>query len=280
MFSRFFIERPIFASVLSIIIVIAGAVAFRSLPISQYPDIVPPTVTVSANYPGATAKILSDTVAQPIEEQVNGVEGMLYMSSTCSNSGQYQLNITFATGTDLDMAAVRVHNRVASAEPLLPEDVKRLGVTTLKQSPTFILIACLTSSDPRMDELFLSNYATLNLKTEIARLEGVGNVIVWGAGRYSMRVWLDPDKLKVRGLTTNDVVLAIQEQNVQVAAGQIGQPPAAENSSFQYVINTPGRLADVREFEDIVIKTDATRLTRLKDVARIELGAETYDMTS
>ena len=281
MFSRFFIDRPIFASVVSIVIVIAGMVTFKFLPISQYPDILPPTVVVTASYPGANARIVADTVAQPIEEQVNGVEGMLYMASTCSSNGQYQLTVTFATGTDLDMAAVRVQNRVSIAEPLLPEDVKRLGVTTQKQSSNIVLFVNITATDPRMDELFLSNYASLYVKDELARLDGVGSVMVFGAGNYSMRVWLDPGKLKARGMTTGDVVDAIREQNVQVAAGQIGQPPVPEGQSFQFVINAAGRLADSRQFEDIIVKTGAGgRLTRLKDIARVELGSVSYDITS
>lgn len=281
MFSGFFIDRPIFASVISIIIVIAGLVTFRALPISQYPDILPPTVVVSTTYAGASARVLSDTVAQPIEEEVNGVEGMLYMSSTCSSNGQYQLTVTFATGTDLDMAAVRVQNRVSVAEPLLPEEVKKVGVTTQKQSQNVVLIASLTSKDPGMDELFLSNYASLRIKDELSRLDGVGSVLVWGAGKYSMRLWLDPAKLKARGLTTNDVEAAIQEQNVQVAAGQIGQPPVPGDQVHQYVINAAGRLADVRQFEDIILKTeDGERFTRLRDVARVELGSVSYDVSS
>jgi len=278
MFSLFFINRPIFASVISMLIVLAGLVTFRNLPISQYPDILPPTVVVTASYPGANAKVLADTVAQPIEEQVNGVEGMLYMSSTSSNNGQYQLTVTFETGTDLDMAAVRVQNRVAVAEPLLPEEVKRLGVTTQKQSSNIVLIVTLTSTDGAYDELFLSNYATLRIKDEISRLDGVGNVLVFGAGNYSMRVWLDPGRLKARDLTTQDVAAAIQEQNIQVAAGQIGQPPIPEDQSFQYPINTLGRLSDVEQFEDIIVKTaqDGT-IIRVKDIARVELGAVNYD---
>lgn len=281
MFSRFFIDRPIFATVVSIVIVIAGLVTFNKLPIAQYPDILPPTVVVSATYPGANAKVLAQTVAQPIEEQVNGVEGMLYMSSTCSNNGQYQLTITFQTGTDLDMAAVRTQNRVAVAEPTLPEEVRRLGITVQKQSSNIVLFVSLTSPKDTFDELYLSNYASLHIKDELARLEGVGDVLVFGAGNYSMRVWLDPDRLKARGLTTNDVVDAIAEQNVQVAAGQIGQPPVPSDQSFQYTINTQGRLSDVAEFEDIIIKrAPGARITRVKDVARVELGSVTYDVSS
>ncbi len=277
MFSAFFIDRPIFASVISIIIIIAGLVTFRLLPIAQYPDILPPTVMVTASYPGANARVLADTVAQPVEEQVNGVEGMLYMASTSSSSGQYQLTVTFATGTDLDMAAVRVQNRIAMAEPLLPEEVRRLGVIAQKQSPNIVLFANLTSVDNRYDELFLSNYASLHVKDELARLDGVGNVMVFGAGNYSMRVWLDPDQLRARGLATSDVVSAIREQNVQVAAGQIGQPPVPDDQSFQLAINTPGRLVDVKEFENVILKTaPGGRMTRLKDVARVELGSVSY----
>ncbi|MDY0041387.1 MAG: efflux RND transporter permease subunit, partial [Desulforhabdus sp.] len=281
MFSRFFIDRPIFAAVVSIIIVIAGLVTFRKLPIAQYPDVLPPTVVVSASYPGANAKVVAQTVAQPIEEQVNGVEGMLYMSSTCSNNGQYQLTVTFETGTDLDMAAVRTQNRVAVAEPMLPEEVRRLGITVQKQSSNIVLIASLVSPNDTFDELYLSNYATLHIRDELSRLDGVGEVLVFGAGNYSMRVWLDPDKLKARSLTTNDVVDAIREQNVQVAPGQIGQPPVPPDQSFQYTINTQGRLTDVAEFEDIIIKTAAgARITRVKDVARVELGSASYDVGS
>ena len=281
MFSRFFIDRPIFASVVSIVIVIAGLVTFRTLPIAQYPDILPPTVVVAASYPGANAQVLAQTVAQPIEEQVNGVEGMLYMSSTSSNNGQYQLTVTFETGTDLDMAAVRTQNRVAIAEPMLPEDVRRLGVTVQKQSANIVLFVSLTSPQKTYDELFLSNYATLRIRDELSRLEGVGDVLVFGAGNYSMRIWLDPDKLKARGLTTNDVVAAIREQNVQVAAGQIGQPPAPDDQTFQYTINTLGRLSDVAQFEEIIIKTaSGARQTRIKDVARVELGSASYDVSS
>lgn len=281
MFSSFFINRPIFAGVISIIIVITGLVAFRSLPISQYPDILPPTVTVTASYPGANAGVLAQTVAQPIEEQVNGVEGMLYMSSTSSNNGQYQLTVTFGTGTDLDMAAVRVQNRVSTAEPLLPEEVRRLGVTTQKQSSNIVLFVTLTAANGEFDELFLSNYASLRVRDELARLDGVGNVMVFGAGNYSMRIWLDPKKLKARGLATSDVVSAIEEQNVQVAAGQIGQPPVPGDQSFQYVINTLGRLEDVAQFEDIIIKSaEGGRFTRIKDIARVELGSVSYDVSS
>jgi len=281
MFSRFFINRPIFASVISIVIIVAGLVTFTQLPIAQYPEILPPTIQVAAAYPGASAKVLSDTVAQPIEEQVNGVEGMLYMTSTCSNMGSYNLTVTFETGTDLDMAAIRVQNRVAIAEPFLPEAVTRQGLTTSKQATNILSFIALTSPDGRFDDLFMSNYATLWLKNEIARIEGVGNVMVFGASNYSMRIWLDPEKLKVRCLTTGDVIAAIREQNVQVAAGQIGQTPSPKDQNFQYTINTMGRLEDVEQFENIIVKAGAGgRLVRVKDIARVELGAMSYDTTS
>lgn len=277
MFSGFFIRRPIFACVLSIVIVIVGLVAARTLPIDRYPEISPPTVRVTANYPGANAKVLAETVAQPIEEQINGVEGMLYMSSTSTNSGVYSLTVTFEIGTDLDMAQVMVQNRVAVAEPSLPEEVRRLGITTRKQSTNILQFISLISPDESLDTTFLSNYATLRIKDELSRVKGVGDVQVFGARDYSMRVWLDPDKLRVRGLATTDVVGALQEQNVQVAAGQIGEPPAPSGQSFQYTINTKGRLRSAEEFEQVVVKTGAGgKLTRLRDVARVELGAKTY----
>ncbi len=280
MLSRFFIDRPIFAAVISIIIVTAGLVTLAALPVAQYPEISPPTVQVDAVYPGANAKVISETVAQSIEEQVNGVEGMLYMSSTCSGNGDYSLTVTFEVGTDLDMAAVLVQNRVAIAEPMLPEEVKRLGVTTKKRSTNSVLFIALISPDQRYDELFLNNYATLQIRDELARLDGVGEVGTFGAGDYSMRIWLDPEKLRARNLTTNDVVAAIREQNVQVAAGQIGQPPAPKGQNFQYTINTLGRLESVRQFEDIIVKTaPGGRITRTKDVARVELGSHIYDLS-
>ncbi len=277
MFSRFFIDRPIFASVISIVIVIAGLVTMRTLPIAQYPEISPPTVQVTANYPGANAEVVAETVAQPIEEQVNGVEDMLYMSSTSSNTGSYTLTVTFEVGTDLDMAAVLVQNRVAIAEPTLPEEVKRLGVSTKKQSTNILLIASLFAPDEAYDTLYLSNYATLRIKDELARIDGVGDVRLFGARDYSMRIWLDADRLKARQLTTSDVVAALKEQNVQVAAGMVGQDPAPSGQSFQYTVTTLGRLNNVEQFGEIIIKNaPGGRLTRVSDVARIELGAKNY----
>ena len=281
MFSRFFINRPIFAAVVSIVIIIAGLVTLQSLPVAQYPEISPPTISVSTNYPGANAQVLSDTVAQPLEEQVNGVEGMLYMSSTCSNNGDYSLTVTFEVGTDLDMAQVLVQNRVSQATALLPQAVQRMGVTTAKQSTNILLFVSLTSPNNQFDSLYLSNYASLRIKDELSRIEGVGSVSIYGSSDYSMRIWLDPNKLKSRGLTTTDVLNAINEQNVQVAAGQIGQPPAPQEQDFQYAINVKGRLADAAQFEQIIVKTlPGGAMVRLKDVARVELGAKSYNMSS
>jgi HAE1 family hydrophobic/amphiphilic exporter-1 len=275
--SRFFINRPIFAAVISIIIVIAGLVSLFELPIAQYPELAPPTVQVSTVYPGANAKIIANTVAAPIEQQVNGVEGMIYMSSTSTNAGSYNLSVSFATGTDADMAAVLVQNRVAIALSSLPEEVKKIGVTTKKRSNSVVLMVTLTSPKNTYDKYFLSNYITLRLKDEISRVEGVGDVGAFGAGDYSMRLWLDPDKLRARDLTTSDVMRALNEQNIQVAAGQIGAPPAPSHQAFQYTINTLGRLSDPEQFGDIIVKqADGGRMTRIKDVARVEMQAKEY----
>lgn len=281
MFSRFFINRPIFAAVVSIIIVLGGTLTLLGLPISQYPNIEPPTVTVTANYPGASATVVSDTVAQPIEEQVNGVEGMIYMSSNSASDGSYTLTVTFETGTDQDMAQVLVQNRVGIATPKLPEEVRRLGVTTKKKSTNFAMCINLLDTKGLYDSIFLANYATISIKDELARVYGVGDVQVYGAGDYSMRLWLDPQKLKTYSLTTDDVASAIQEQNVQVAAGVIGQRPAPKGQNFQLTVNVLGRLADVDQFEQIILKTgDDGRIVRVKDVARVELGAQTYTISS
>jgi len=281
MFSKFFIERPIFANVIAIVTMLVGGVSLWALPIEQYPEITPPTVVVSATYPGADASVVASTVAAPIEQQVNGVENMLYMSSTSSGNGTYSLTITFDIGTNLDDAQVLVQNRVAAATPLLPEDVQRQGVTVRKQSSNFILILSLNATEEKKDEydtLFLANYATLRLRDELSRIYGVGDVTVFGTGNYSMRVWLDPEQLKARNLTTQDVVASIREQNVQVAAGQIGQPPSPDTQQFQFAVTTLGRLTEAAEFENIIIKTgESGQLTYLKDVARVELGAQSYD---
>lgn len=278
MFSRFFIERPIFANVIAIITVLGGAVAMMGLPVEQYPEITPPTVRVSANYPGANADVVASTVAAPIEQQVNGVENMLYMSSTSSSDGSYSLTVTFEIGSDLDQSQVLVQNRVNAADANLPEEVKRQGVTVRKQSTNIMLLLSLVSEKEEYDSLFLSNYATLQLRDELSRINGVGDVTVFGANNYSMRVWLDPEKLQVRQLTSEDVIAAIREQNVQVAAGQIGQPPATGEQEFQYTVNVTGRLSDPEQFRNIIVKTgEGRRITYLKDVARIELGSQSYD---
>ncbi len=277
MFSRFFIERPIFAAVIAIVIVIAGGVSMLGLPIAQYPEITPPTVNVSANYPGANAEVVSATVAQPIEEQVNGVENMLYMDSTCSADGSYSLTVTFEVGTDLDIATVLVQNRVGIATAKLPEEVKRLGVTTQKQSPNMVELVALSSPDGRYDDLYLSNFATMRVKDELARTPGVGFVKIFGVGDYSMRIWLDPEKMDERGVTTTDVFNAIREQNVQVAAGQIGAPPAPADQAFQYTVNVKGRLTDPEEFGNIIVRSlSGGRKLFVKDVATVELGSKSY----
>jgi HAE1 family hydrophobic/amphiphilic exporter-1 len=281
MISKFFIENPIFASVISIVIVIAGAVAVGVLPIAQYPDITPPTVEVKATYPGASATVVAETVASPIEQEVIGVEDMIYMSSVSAGDGSYTLTVSFEVGTNLDMAQVLVQNRAKLAEPKLPEEVRREGVKVKKKSPNIILFATLFSADGRFDELFMSNYATLRIRDTLSRIPGVGDITIFPASDYSMRIWLDPRKLKSLGMTTEEVLAAIREQNVQVAAGQIGQPPAPRGQSFQLAVNVLGRLTEVEQFEEIIVKTGTDgRITRLKDVARTELGGKTYDVTS
>jgi hydrophobe/amphiphile efflux-1 (HAE1) family protein len=275
-FSSYFIDRPVFAAVLSAFIVIAGGIALFKLPISEYPEVVPPSVVVRAAYPGANPKVISETVAAPLEQEIVGVENMLYMSSQAQMDGTLALTVTFKIGTDIDKAQVQVQNRVAQAQPRLPDEVRALGVSTLKSSPAFLMVVHLTSPGGRYDSLYLRNYATLNIRDTLARLPGMGDVRVFGAGDYSMRVWLDPQKLAARNLTTGDIVSAIREQNVQVAAGQIGAPPA-EGSEFQMALNAQGRLQSEEEFGDIVIKTGQdAEVVRLKDVARLELGAATY----
>lgn len=281
MFSHFFIDRPILSSVPSIIITLIGMVAVYALPVAQYPEITPPTVQVSCSYPGASAQVVADTIAAPIEQQVNGVEDMLYMSSQCNNDGSYTLTVTFKVGTNLNMAQVLVQNRVALASPTLPDIVKQIGVSVKKKSPDLMLIVNLFSKEGRYDQLYLSNYALIQIKDELARLEGVGDVFVIGQRDYSMRVWLKPDLLTSRRMTAIDVVRALREQNVQVAAGQIGQQPAAKGMDFQYTISTLGRLVDPEQFADIIVKTgEHGEVTRLRDLGRIELGAKSQDINT
>ena len=281
MFSKFFIERPIFSSVVSIVIVIAGLVTLGTLPIAQYPEITPPTVEVSAVYPGASASVIAETVAAPIEQEVNGVERMIYMSSTSASDGSYNLTVTFEVGTDLDLAQILTQNRVSLAEPRLPEEVKREGISTKKKSTNIVLLISLVSPDGRYDELFLSNYATLQLRDRLARIDGIGEVTIFPSSDYSMRIWLDPQRLRSLGITTAEVVGAIREQNAQVAAGQIGQPPAPDSQTLQLSVNVLGRLSDISQFNEIIVKTSEDgRIVRLKDVARIELGGQNYNLTS
>ncbi len=280
-FSQFFISRPIFAAVLSLLILIAGAISLFQLPISEYPEVVPPTVVVRANFPGANPKVIGETVAAPLEQAITGVENMLYMSSQSTADGKITLTITFALGTDLDNAQVQVQNRVTRTEPKLPEEVTRIGITVDKASPDLTMVVHLTSPDKRYDMLYLSNYAILNIKDELARLNGVGDVQLFGMGDYSLRVWLDPNKTASRNLTATDVVTAIREQNRQVAAGQLGAPPAPNAQSFQLSVNTQGRLVSEEEFENIVIRAgDDGEITRLKDIARVELGSSQYALRS
>jgi len=281
MFSRFFIDRPILAAVPSIVVTLLGLVAAFSLPVAQYPEVTPPTIRVSCTYPGASAQVVADTVAAPIEQQVNGVEDMLYMSSQCSNDGTYQLNVTFKVGANPNMAQVLVQNRVALALPVLPDAVKQSGITTLKRSPDLMMIVNLISPSGQYDQLYMSNYAMIQLRDELARLEGVGEVIIFGQRDYSMRVWLDPALLTSRGMTAGDVVAALREQNVQVAAGRIGQQPATPGVDFQYTMSTLGRLTEPEQFADIVVKTGAQgQITRLRDVGRVELGAKSEDVAN
>jgi multidrug efflux pump len=277
---RFFVDRPIFATVLSVILTLAGGVAAFTLPVSQYPEIAPPTVEVAAVFPGANATIVSDTIAAPIEQQVNGVEDMMYLSSQCTNDGGYTLTVTFKPGTDLNVAQVLVQNRVNLALPVLPDLVKRRGVSVKKKSPSVLLIVNLISPDGSKDDLYLSNYATIQLRDELARVSGVGDITVLGQRDYAMRVWLDPEKMAGRGLAASDVVHAVEQQNVQVAAGQLGQPPSPSAVAFQFTLNTLGRLSDPKQFEDVIVKVDAVGgVTRVKDIGRVELAAATYDQT-
>lgn len=279
-FSQFFISRPIFASVLSLIIIIAGSIAVFQLPINEYPDVVPPTVVVTANYPGANPTVIGDTVATPLEQEINGTEGMLYMSSQATSDGRLSLTITFELGTNINDAQVLVQNRVARALPRLPQEVQRLGVVTEKSSPDLTMVVHLKSPDDRYDMLYLSNYAKLNVRDELARINGVGSVRLFGAGDYSMRIWLDPQKVAAVNMSATDIVNAIREQNQQAAAGSLGAQPSEKNN-FQLLINLKGRLTTVEEFNNIVIKVgELGQIIKLRDVARVELGSNSYALRS
>jgi len=278
MISRTFIERPILATVVSILIVLVGVISIPVLPVEKTPDITPPTVIVSAFYPGANAQTIAETVATPLEEQINGVDGMLYMASTSSDDGSMTITVTFEVGTNVDMATVLVQNRVAMAEPLLPEEVKRQGVITQKQSTSMSQAIALVSPNGTYDDVYLSNYINIRLKDSLSRVEGVGSIMVFGAKDFGMRIWLNPDKLKARNLTTQEVLQTIREQNVQVAAGKIGASPSPADQQFQYTVRTMGRLKESGQFEDIVVKIGPKgQIVRLKDIAKIELDSQSYN---
>jgi HAE1 family hydrophobic/amphiphilic exporter-1 len=282
MLAEFPVRRPIVSMVIAILIVIMGLVAYPTLPVAQYPDITPPVIQVTATYPGASAQVVADTVAAPIEQEVNGVPGMLYMESTSSSDGSYTLDVTFELGTDVDIASVLVQNRVSIAQPKLPEEVTRNGITTDKVSSSFITIFSLAPKDEaaakKYDDLFIANYITINLLDEIKRIKGVGDATIFPAKDYGIRIWLDPERLKSRDLTTMDVISALKEQNVQVAAGAIGQPPVPTGQAYQYNVSTLGRLSSVDEFENVIVRAEGNRIIRVKDVARVELGGKSYDL--
>jgi len=275
--SHFFIDRPIFAAVISIIITLVGGVSYFALPVAQYPEIAPPSISVTASYPGASAETVAKTVATPLEQEINGVDNMLYMTSQSTGDGNMSLAVTFKLGTNLDTAQVLVQNRVAIAQPRLPDEVRSIGVTVTKQSPDLMLVIHLLSPDGTRDQLYISNYATLHVKDVLSRIDGVGNVTIFGARDYSMRIWLDPEKLAARNLTAGDVVAALRGQNVQVAAGVINQPPVPQPGAFQLNVETQGRLTDADAFGNIIVKSDADgRVVRVHDVGRVELGAADY----
>jgi len=272
--SHFFIERPVFAAVLSVLLIIAGAIAQRSLPVAEYPDIAPPTVNISTYYPGASAEVIAETVATPLEQKVNGVDDMLYMTSQSTGDGKLSIDVVFKPGTDVDKAQVLVQNRVAVATPRLPQEVIRQGVTVEKASPDLMMVVHMISPDNSRDHNYISNYATLYVKDRLSRVDGVGNVQILGARDYSMRVWLDPGKVAARGLTAGEVVSALQAANLQVAAGAINQPPAEPEGAFQLSVQTLGRLKTPEQCGEIVIRADEDGYVRVRDVARVELGAQ------
>jgi multidrug efflux pump len=275
--SKFFIDRPIFAGVLSMLILLGGLISIFKLPVSEYPEVVPPSVVVRAQYPGANPKVIAATVASPLEEQINGVENMLYMQSQANSDGNLTLTITFKLGTDVNLAQQLVENRVSQALPRLPEDVQRLGVTTIKSSPTLTMVVHLVSPNARYDMKYLRNYSVINVKDRLERVPGVGEVVLKGSGDYSMRIWLDPQKVAQRNMTATDVVNAIREQNVQVSAGLVGSSPSLPDVPLQLSVNAQGRLQTVEEFQDIILKVSPDGgVTRLRDVARVELDAAEY----
>src|SRR5271168_3898227 len=279
--SSFFIERPIFATVLAILITVAGLLAMPVLPISEYPEIVPPTVVVSGQYPGASPKTIAETVITPLEQQINGVENAIYTESTATPDGSFSITVTFRLGTNLDIAQVQTQNRVSQAEPRLPDVVRQVGLVTQKRSPDLTMVVFLKSADGRYDSLYLRNYAVIQIRDVLARLQGAGDVEVFGSGDYAMRLWLDPGKLAARSIDVDEVLSAVREQNVQVAAGQIGGQPALPGTQFQYIVNAQGRLQTEQEFENIVVKNGANgETTYLRDIARLELGPETYALRS
>src|SRR5437763_2130454 len=278
--SHFFIDRPIFAAVVSIVFLIVGGVSYSRLPVTQYPEIAPPTINVSGQYPGANADIVAATVVTPIEQQINGVENVIYMSSNSTADGRFSIDVSFELGTSLDIAQVQVQNRVAIAQPRLPGEVRNIGATVTKSSPDLMMVVHLYSPDQSRDSLFISNYATLEIKDTLTRVDGVGSITVFGSRDYSMRIWLDPGRLQALGMTATDVTAALQAQNIQVASGVLNQPPVEKSRAFQVAVQTLGRLANPDEFANIVVKQTASAVVRLKDVADIQLAAQDYSSNS
>src|SRR5262245_57996306 len=280
-FCDFFIERPVFATVLSLIVTIAGAIAQQSLPISEYPEIVPPTVNIKATFPGASAEVIAETVAVPIEQEVNGVDDMLYISSQSTSDGQLSINVVFKLGVNIDQAQVLIQNRLAIVQPRLPDQVTRYGITVRKSTPDLMMVVHMTSPDGSRDQQYIANYAALYIKDALVRVEGVGDVTIFGARDYSMRIWLDPAKVAERGLTVGEVVAALRAANAQVAAGAINQPPAKSPVAFQLSVQTLGRLSETDQFENIVVRADDDGgYVRLRDIARVELGSQDYTLNS
>ncbi len=279
--SHFFIDRPIFAVVVSMIVTILGLITMRLLPIAEYPDIAPPTVAIHATYPGATARVIAETVATPIEQEVNGVDNMLYINSQSTGDGVLTINVVFKPGTNVDEAQVLVQNRVAVAEPRLPDEVQRLGISVRKASPDLMMVVHMTSPDGTRDQQYISNYATLYVKDVLTRVDGVGDVQVFGARDYSMRIWLDPDKVASRGLTASEVVAGLQAANLQVAAGSINQPPASSDGAFTINVTTLGRLTSVEQFGNTVVHAEPDgSVVRVRDIARVELGSQDYTVNA